>query len=197
MSDDWDKHAATWDANADARFYAEQAFASLNALIKLRDTSWKSKRVLDFGCGTGLLAEKIAPYVKELVAIDTSQRMIAALTKKNIGNVTAIHADFLDSDYQHEGNRFSDFDLVYAASVCSFLPSYEHAVAVLTRALKQGGHFVQWDWQASAEDGFGLTETQFGDALKRARLGSIRVEPAFAIQADGQTMPVLIGSGVR
>lgn len=197
MPEDWNEHAENWDDDASVKFYARQAFASLNALINMRDASWKSKRVLDFGCGTGLLAEKISPYVKEVVAVDTSEKMIAALTRKRIQNATTIHADVLDSDSQHEGNCFSEFDLVYASSVCSFLPSYEHAVVVLTRALKQGGHFVQWDWQASEEDGFGLTVNQISNALERARLNSIRVDPAFTIHADGQTMPVLIGTGVR
>ncbi|MDF1671794.1 MAG: class I SAM-dependent methyltransferase [Roseovarius sp.] len=197
MPESWDEHAENWDDDADAKFYAEQTFASLNELLNIRDTSWKSKRVLDFGCGTGLLAAKIAPHVKKVVAVDTSEKMIAALTRKRIQNVTTIHADVLDSNFQHEGNCLSDFDLVYASSVCSFLTSYEHAVAVLTRALKQGGHFVQWDWQASTEDGFGLTENQISNALTRARLSSVRVQPTFAIHADGQTMPVLIGTGVR
>ena len=39
-------------------------------------------RVLDFGCGTGLLTEKIAPLVNEIVAIDSSPKMIEVLRKK-------------------------------------------------------------------------------------------------------------------
>ena len=197
MPEDWNKSAENWDDDADVKFYAEQAFASLNLCINIRDASWKLKRVLDFGCGTGLLAEKVSPYVKEVIAVDTSGKMIAALTKKKIRNVTAIHADILDNSFQHGRNFFSEFDLVYASSVCSFLPSYEHAVTVLTRALRPGGHFVQWDWQASDNDGFGLTENQISNALKRVQLSSILVEPAFEIQADGQAMSVLIGAGVR
>ena len=198
MSEDWNEHAENWNDNTDAKHYAEQAFASLATRmdIDIRDPSWQPKRVLDFGCGTGLLSEIISPYVEEVVAVDTSEKMIAVLTKKEIPNVTAIHADILDNHFQHEGNCFSDFDLVYASSVCSFLPNYVSAVDVLTRMLKKGGHFVQWDWQASGDDGFGLTENQISNSLKRARLSSIQVEPAFVIQADGQTMPVLIGAGI-
>ena len=197
MSEDWNEHAEKWDDNSDVKLYAEKAFASLVTRTDIRDISWNSKRVLDFGCGTGLLAELISPYAKEVVAVDTSEKMIAGLTKKGIPNVTAVHADILDNNFQREGIFFSDFDLVYASSVCSFLPNYGDAVGVLSRTLKQGGHFVQWDWLASDDDDFGLTENQMYSALKRAHFSSIQIEPAFVIQAEGQSMPVLLGAGVR
>lgn len=42
----------------------------------------KTMRVLDFGAGTGLLLERIAPYVGELTALDVSPAMNAELAKK-------------------------------------------------------------------------------------------------------------------
>ena len=37
----------------------------------------------DFGAGTGMLLERIAPYVKKITAIDISESMIAELQKKS------------------------------------------------------------------------------------------------------------------
>lgn len=196
MTEAWNDHAEGWDDNADVNLYADRAFASLVAQTGIGNECWKSTRVLDFGCGTGLLAEKVAPHVHELVAVDTSVKMIAVLKNKDVRNVTAVHSDILADDFQFEGNLLSDFDLIYASSVCSFLPDYENAVMALTRLLKRGGHFVQWDWQASDGDDFGLSKNQIRGALNKAQLGSIRVERAFAIEADEQTLPVLIGAGV-
>ncbi|MGJ8569507.1 MAG: class I SAM-dependent DNA methyltransferase [Hoeflea sp.] len=196
MSEDWNEHAENWDTNPGVKLYAEKAFASLVTHTDIRDESWKSKRVLDFGCGTGSLAELISPYVKEVVAVDTSEKMIAGLKEKGLPNVTTVHADILDINFQHERSHLSDFDLVYASSVCSFLCNYEDAVCALARTLKRGGYFMQWDWLASDDDGFGLTENQMSNALKRARFSSFQIEPAFVIQAEGQTMPVLLGVGV-
>ncbi|WP_339744661.1 class I SAM-dependent methyltransferase [uncultured Maricaulis sp.] len=195
MTDSWNEYAEGWDDNPAVKHYANQAFVSLDARFDMSGASWKSKRVLDFGCGTGLLAEKIAPHVHELIAVDTSQKMIAVLNGKNLGNVTAVHGDILDKDFRIDGDWFSNFDLIYASSVCSFLPDYEHAVPALARLLRRGGHFVQWDWQASGGDGFGLSENQISAALNQAKLHDIRVGPAFTIDAEGESMPVLIGVG--
>ena len=143
-----------------------------------------------------MLAEKVAPHVHELVAVDTSVKMIEVLKSKDVRNVTAVHGDILDDGLRFERSLLSDFDLIYASSVCGFLPDYENAVISLTRLLKRGGNFVQWDWQASDGDDFGLSKDQVRSALNKAQLGFIRVEPAFAIEADEQTLPVLIGAGV-
>jgi len=195
MTDSWNEHADGWDDNAAVQLYASRAFASLDARIDFGRAGWKSRRVLDFGCGTGLLAEKIAPHVHEVMAVDTSEQMVAVLQGKGIRNVTAVHGDILDNDFAADERRYSDFDLICASSVCSFLPDYQNAVTALARLLRPAGHFVQWDWLASDGDGFGLSEVQIRDALGRAQLHNIQVEPAFEIEADGQTLPVLVGFG--
>ncbi|WP_170574789.1 class I SAM-dependent DNA methyltransferase [Ruegeria atlantica] len=197
MTDDWNDYADGWDDNSDVRYYASRAFASLDEHLNLCGKNWRSKRVLDFGCGTGLLAEKVAPHVKEVVAVDTSEKMIAVLKAKNLPNVRAVHGDMLAGNVQEVEIGFSGFDLICASSVCAFLPDYSGAVAVLAGLLNKGGHFVQWDWQASDEGGFGLTLHQMKAALEAAPLGSIRVERIFEFNSDEQVMPVLIGAGVR
>jgi Predicted methyltransferase (contains TPR repeat) len=39
-------------------------------------------KVLDFGCGTGLLSFFLQPYVGEITGIDTSKGMIEVFDKK-------------------------------------------------------------------------------------------------------------------
>ena len=177
MTDNWNDHAAGWDHNGDVKLYAVKAFATLDAHVGIRGADWRSKRVLDFGCGTGLLTEKIAPYVKEVIAIDTSDKMIAVLKDKYLGNVRAIHADILVGDVPIAADWLADFDLICASSVCGFLPDYIGAVTTLTGLLKKGGQFVQWDWQASSDEDFGLTEPQVREdslPLALAQCGSNR-----------------------
>lgn len=195
MTDTWNEHADGWDNNSDVKFYADQAFASLIATTDICGPGWASKQVLDFGCGTGLLAQKVAPYVGELIAVDTSEKMIAVLENKHIPNVIAVHGDILATDHRCEVDLQSGVDLIYASSVCGFLPDYEGAVLALARLLRPGGRFIQWDWQASDGDDFGLSENRIRNALQTAKFGSIRVEQALSIETDEQTLPVLIGAG--
>lgn len=42
----------------------------------------KTMQIMDFGSGTGLLLERIAPYVKKIVAVDISKSMIQQLSEK-------------------------------------------------------------------------------------------------------------------
>ncbi|WP_264210651.1 class I SAM-dependent DNA methyltransferase [Leisingera thetidis] len=197
MSDDWNDYADGWDGNSDVRHYANRAFAALDEDAGISGGGWQARRVLDFGCGTGLLSEKLAPHVKEVVAVDTSERMIAVLQDKALPNVRALHADILDGSAGGAGTGLSGFDLICASSVCSFLPDYGGAVAVLAGLLNRGGMFVQWDWLASGEDASGLTLQRVRDALGAAGLGSVRVEQAFEMGSGGQVMPVLTGVGFR
>ena len=74
MTDTWNQHANGWDDNSDVKFYADQAFASLVSMTDVRGPGWTSRRVLDFGCGTGLLAQKVATYVGELIASPSRYR---------------------------------------------------------------------------------------------------------------------------
>ncbi|MEO1923721.1 MAG: class I SAM-dependent methyltransferase [Nautiliaceae bacterium] len=41
-----------------------------------------NEKVLEFGCGTGLVGLNIAPFVKEIIGIDTSKEMIKKFNEK-------------------------------------------------------------------------------------------------------------------
>ena len=81
----WDDHAADWDDNPAVRAYAEAAFNSLTTLCDERIFDLHSSRAFDFGCGTGLLTEKLASACRQVVAMDTSPKMI------NVLNLSLIH----------------------------------------------------------------------------------------------------------
>ena len=193
MPESWDEHAESWDQDESVRLYADRAFASLIEHVGVRDSRWKNARVLDFGCGTGLLTEKLAPLVGEVVATDTSPKMIDVLRRKEISNVITICADIIEGCGPRSEVRLSNFDLIVASSVCNFLPDYEMAVQALSRALGPTGYFVQWDWLSASDDGFGLTVDSVHNAFKGARLRSIHVGRAFDVTIGGEEMPVVMG----
>ncbi len=191
MTENWDAHAAGWDGNEDVRFFAEQAFSSLLKHVDIRAGDWKNRRVLDFGCGTGPLTEKIAPFVGEIVAVDTSAEMIGVLARKEISNVKAVCGSFEDAAFR-ASMPASEFDLIVASSVCGFLVNYEDTLATLSQCLSPSGKFLQWDWLA-AEAEEGMTEERIKAAFKGAGLRIGAVETAFALNFDDGELSCLVG----
>lgn len=193
MGEDWDDQAGGWDDNDDVRAYAAQAFATLSEHVPPPGQGYR--RVLDFGCGTGLLTEKLAPVAEDIVAIDTSQKMIDVLHAKQIGNVTAICGEI--AEIAASSSKFGErkFNLIVASSVCGFLADYEATLGTLAGFLCPGGHFVQWDWMASASEPSGLTLDRVSDAITGAGMLCDHVGEAFAFGGPEQRMPVLIGVG--
>lgn len=195
MAEDWEEHAEIWDRDEDVREFADQALVSLFEHVDLDRDAWKLRRVLDFGCGTGLLTEKLAPLVREVVAVDISPAMLGVLSKKELGNVVIHWAD-VDDEAVRAAPWFRDFDLIVASCVCGVLPRYAATLSVLAGALSPGGFFAQWDWllpDDDDEDEDGLTLDAVASAFDGAGLNAVVVDAAFSSADDA----VLLGIATR
>ncbi|MDA4848800.1 class I SAM-dependent DNA methyltransferase [Hoeflea poritis] len=197
MSGTWDEHARDWDDNPDVRAYADKAFASLKEHTGPAIGANRYGRVLDFGCGTGLLSEKLAPVAGQIVAIDTSSAMIDVLKSKSIENVIALCVDIDAPSTVNLPALGQPFDLIVASSALAFVPDYRTIVGNLVPLLREGGLFVQWDWLKSGDGGFGLTSAEISAACKDAGLADTRVLEAFVMEGMGDAMTVLMGVGTR
>ncbi|MDG3086000.1 methyltransferase domain-containing protein [Vibrio hannami] len=191
MAHDWDKLATEWESDQSVRNYSEQAFKELEKIINL-----KGKRVFDFGCGTGLLSEKIAPFAKDIVALDASEEMIEELDKKLLENVEPV-VDHLSRGLvaQHPAFR-GQFDCVVASSVCGFLEDFDTAAYIIYTLLEEDGVFVHWDWLASeGEDG--LTEASVEKVLVKAGFDTVTVSVPFEVDTEQGPMSVVMGIGEK
>jgi len=189
MSEGWDDYAEGWDSNPDVVAYSEKAFDSLSDVIDLNDL-----RVLDFGCGTGLLTEKISTYAKQVVALDTSEKMITILNDKSLSNVSAISEEL--SENLVVGNKLfkEKFDLIIASSVCGFIPEHEKILTVIKSLLKPTGTFIQWDWLSTRKDGdFGLNKDAVEKAYINVGLELSNIDVPFSMSSSEGDMPVLMG----
>jgi 2-polyprenyl-3-methyl-5-hydroxy-6-metoxy-1,4-benzoquinol methylase len=190
---EWDRYAAAWDQDEGARAYAAAAFDSLRITLASRTVSLGGAHVCDFGCGTGLLTERLAGTASRIDAVDASRKMLDVLQAKidrhgwsNVTTSTEIPAPP------------AVYDLIVCSSVCSFLDDYPAAVRRLTSLLRPGGLFVQWDWERDDDaESDGLTRGEIRDALASAGLESIAVATGFDIRVDGQPMRPLMGHGQR
>lgn len=75
----WDDLAEGWDNIDGTEIYSRYAFAEVQQRIGLTSKA----HVLDFGCGTGLLTEKLLKVTPFVTAVDTSSVMISKLRQKH------------------------------------------------------------------------------------------------------------------
>ncbi len=197
---DWDGYAAGWEDEA-TRGYAAAAFASLQEQCGTLGLSLEGANILDFGCGTGLLVEKLAPLARSVTAIDTSAGMISALRAKlsslGLNNVQTLCAELTpDLAAGHEA-LCTPFDVVVCSSVCAFVPDYAATVGLLSRLLRPGGLFAQWDWEwlEADEEPFGLSRATIRTVLQAAGLQVVVVDKAFELQSKGNTFAPVMGIG--
>ncbi|WED24792.1 methyltransferase domain-containing protein [Vibrio sp. JC009] len=187
MAHDWDACAAEWEQEQSVNEYAELAFQELKKIAEL-----KGKRFFDFGCGTGLLSEKIAPLAKDIVALDASEAMIEELDKKLLENVEPV-VDHLSRGLvaQHPAFR-GQFDCVVASSVCGFLEDFETAAEIIYTLLDKGGLFVHWDWLAQ-DNSDGLSEARVKKVLLGAGFEEVSVSVPFEVETGQGKFSVIMG----
>ncbi|WP_194437361.1 class I SAM-dependent DNA methyltransferase [Vibrio fluminensis] len=193
MAINWDEHAETWDKDKATTIFAKEAYSSL-----IKTFNIKGKHVLDFGCGTGLLSQKMSPVVKDIVALDCSEAMIEQLDNKSLPNVEAV-VDTLTRGLAaiHPAFR-NQFDLVVASSVCGFLANYADTSDIIYSLLEEGGHFIHWDWLA-AEPGEEMA--MYPDHVERVLTGvgfsEVTTSVPFEINTEQGVFKVLMAVAVK
>jgi SAM-dependent methyltransferase len=121
----------TWDPEgyqANAGYVAELGKPLLKLLAPKR-----GERVLDLGCGDGVLTLEIARLGCEVVGIDASKEMVEAA--RNAG---------IDA-HVRDGARLSfetEFDAVFTNATLHWIQSPEAVISGVWRALRPGGRFV-------------------------------------------------------
>lgn len=95
---DFDKEAAAWDENPARVKLADDVAAAVIRSVPL-DAGMEA---LDFGCGTGLLTLRLAPRVRSITGVDSSQGMLdvlaAKVAREKLTNVKTLHRDLDEGD---------------------------------------------------------------------------------------------------
>lgn len=98
-------------------------------------------RVLEFGCGTGSTAFRLAPCVKHLVATDVSSEMIAiAHEKAKVANIANVY--FGAATLEQPELTAESFDAVLGFNILHLLEDVPQALKAIHRYLKPGGMFI-------------------------------------------------------
>jgi ubiquinone/menaquinone biosynthesis C-methylase UbiE len=101
----------------------------------------RSDAVLEFGCGTGTTALRIAPHVARMVATDFSDQMIA-IARERAAIEACANAEFSVMTPDRAPWRDASFDAVLAFNLWHLVADRAAALAQVHRLLKPGGLFV-------------------------------------------------------
>jgi len=132
----WDKASRNYD-KTEGRFEYIHNKSRENAKKHLKD----SDVVLDYGCGTGTTSCEFSNQVKEIHAIDISNKMIEIAKEKavssKIENVTFVKTDIFDDRYKNES-----FDVILAFNILHTLPNPQNSIQRIYELLKPEGLFI-------------------------------------------------------
>lgn len=105
----------------------------------LKDIDLKDKRVLDLGCGGGVLSRKLRDRGADIDAVDISSNALKMLSSQNTDHIRPIQ------DYAPATKLPDDaYDIVLCTELIGFLPREEHRMlfSELARLVKPNGHVV-------------------------------------------------------
>ncbi|WP_028025303.1 class I SAM-dependent DNA methyltransferase [Enterovibrio calviensis] len=188
MSQSWDDMASGWDSNEAVIAYSDKAIHSLGDVLKTEGLT-----ILDFGCGTGLMTEKLSTDAASIIAIDPAAKMISVLDEKDLSNVKTV-VGVVDEAFVRECRQAGKrFDLIVASSSLAFVPDYHETIALLAMLLADKGLLVQWDWEKSEDEGAGFTTDDVQQAYNEAGLNLISTSNPFSMG----DMRVLMAIGQR
>ncbi len=192
---DFDKEAAQWDADA---FRSRLASDVATAMIREVHPS-KDMKVLDFGCGTGLVTLRLQPLVREITGADSSHGMLDVLQTKIASQKLAnVRTQFVDFE---KGERVAGgYDLIVSSMVAHHVPDTLALLREWHSLLLPGGQicFADLDTEDGTfhNDNTGVFHFGFDrDALKRllqeAGFDNIRASTATVMTKE------IEGRGVR
>lgn len=121
----------TWDPERyarNARFVSDLGMPVVQLLAPRR-----GERILDLGCGDGVLAAKLAEMQCEVVAVDASETQVAAARKLGI-DARVMAGEALP--FREE------FDAVFSNAALHWMLRPDEVIAGVWRALGRGGRFV-------------------------------------------------------
>jgi len=144
--------AEEWDLNPIRTYQAEKFFKQVAEVIPLKP----AYKLMDFGCGTGLVGLQFAPYVNSLVMLDNSPGMLSVLEKK----IAKLQLDKTKIEIVSNGLenlKEKDIDIIVSLMTFHHLENVETVIQQFSEKLNDGGYVAIAD--LVSEDGSFHDET--------------------------------------
>ncbi len=126
----YDDFSEVYDRGRDRGYHAMIDEIEAGAVVELAE----GRDVLEVGCGTGLVLERVARVARRAEGLDLSPGMLARARARGLsvreGDATQLPFDD------------ASFDVVYAFKVLAHVPDVDRAIAEMVRVTRPGGHVL-------------------------------------------------------
>lgn len=189
--------AATWD-NQEREKIAHIYSEKIKAHLKMKS----NLKIIDFGCGTGLLAANFIEEKKEIIGVDTSKEMLEIFQQKFAANsdVRSLLLTGEDDEINETG-----VDLVISSMAFHHLKNPLRMLQNLKRLLSEGGMVAIVD--LDEEDGsfhadpkkmgvehFGFGKDTLASWARDAGFSKFTYEIANTIKKESGSFPIFLAT---
>ncbi len=199
MTDLFSEKAQDWDVNELVMQLSSAIGTAMLEQLPLDETM----DVMDFGAGTGLISAQLAPRVRRIVAIDTSEAMLAKLKAKTElqDKIETVCQDIIQNPLEQR------FDLIVSAMAMHHVKDTEQLIRCFAEHLKPGGRIALAD--LDSEDGrfhpedaqgvhhHGFDRKQLQQRLEKHGFTDIRFTTAHTVDKEGRNYPVFLLTATR
>lgn len=198
----FDERAASWDEDRSHVDRAEALAASIRTAVPLRS----DLRVLEYGAGTGLVAQQLVGEVGPLTLADPSEGMRAVLARKVDEGVFGPDTTIWDVDLATTAPPEATVDLVVTAMTLHHIEDVPAVLRAFAGLLAPGGTAAVAD--LVAEDGSfhdspdfhahnGFDPDEFSGWLREAGFTDVSLRHAVDIEREDRSFPVFLITATR
>lgn len=170
MTEDQLSPGQRWDVHcyaAHGRFVTELGVPVIELL-----SPQVGERILDLGCGDGVLTEQLVTMGCQVVGVDASPEMVEAARARGLD------ARLMDG----QALTFEDeFDAVFSNAALHWMQQPDKVIAGVWRALKRGGRFVG---EFGGHGNIGSIVAAITAALERREIDSTQLNPWYFPTAE-------------
>lgn len=146
MQDNFEEKAKNWDNNPLIVEISNIFFEEIRKNVKIT----KDLKILEFGCGTGLVGLNFSSLVNSVLMIDNSKAMLSVLRakilKNKLNNIEVIEGDINNLEIEK-----SKFDLIISFMAFHHVKNISNILNIFKNILKENGTVIIGD--LSKEDG--------------------------------------------
>ncbi|GJE90584.1 S-adenosyl-L-methionine-dependent methyltransferase [Phanerochaete sordida] len=208
----FDAKAAELDANPEFRALARSIAGTL---LRTYPALFAPERtaLLDFACGTGLVAFELAPHVRTLLGVDISDGMAARFNARaaELGlahKARAVVAALTGAPGELDGQQF---DVVLCSMAYHHLAAPADTTALLARLLRPGGTLLVLDFaardytqeeipeefRAAVAHAAGFAEDDVRAMFEGAGLEGFELREGVKMAIGGKERDIFVARGVR